>query len=75
MSQGKPWPVFVRVGGHNARGEPALQDNQYNEVLEWDSDLDPKPNPQSPGTYPQLITGAPIITKRGLFDRPNVKIF
>jgi HlyD family secretion protein len=74
-STGKPWPIFVRVGGKNQAGETAIGDGQFNEVLEWDSELNPKPAPQTPATYPRVITGAPPPGKKGLFDRPNVRVF
>jgi hypothetical protein len=73
-SQGKPWPTLVRIGGRNAAGENGIEDGQYVEVLEWDPQLEPKPNPTARATYPQLITGAPVVKKRG-FIEPNVKVF
>jgi len=72
--QGKPWPIFIRIGGHNASGETGIADGQYDEVLEWEPQLDPKPDPKNRATYPQLITGAPVVKKRG-FIEPNVKVF
>jgi HlyD family secretion protein len=70
----KPWPVFVRIGGKNAAGEPGLKDGQYNEVLEWDPELEPRPDPQNPAGMPQVIVDAPPAAKPGLFDR-NLKLF
>jgi HlyD family secretion protein len=74
-SDNKPWPIFVRIGGRNAAGETGITDSQYNEVLEWDPDLNPKPDPRERATWPQVLTGAPPVTKRGLFNTPNVKFF
>jgi HlyD family secretion protein len=73
-AQGKPWPIFVRIGGRNGAGETGIEDGQYVEVLEWDPQMEPKPNPGVRATYPQLVTGAPIVKKRG-FIEPNVKVF
>jgi HlyD family secretion protein len=73
-SQGKPWPIFVRIGGHNAAGETGIEDGQYDEVLEWDPQLEPKPDPKDRATYPPLLTGAPPARKRGYIE-PNVKVF
>ena len=73
-AQRKPWPVFVRIGGREVRGEEAIEDGQSAEVLEWDSQLHPKPDAKERATYPQLITGAPAVKKRGLVE-PNVKVF
>jgi HlyD family secretion protein len=66
---GKPWPVFVRLGGSNGKGDTAIHDAQFDEVLEWDpelSSLDPK-------APPQFIIGAPPPSKGGLFKLPPVK--
>jgi hypothetical protein len=73
-SQGRPWPVFVRVGGRNASGETGIEDGQFVEVLEWDPQLGFKPDPSKPAVYPQLVTGAPAVKKRGIVE-PNVKVF
>lgn len=59
----KPWPVFVRLGG--------LHDGQFDEVLEWDPEVQPPPDPKNP---PQLIIGAPPPSKGGLFKLPPVKL-
>jgi HlyD family secretion protein len=69
---GKPWPLFVRLGGANDRGEPGVQDPQFNEVLAWDPDLRPRPDPKDPSTFPRLIIGA-TPKKGGLFSPPNIK--
>lgn len=73
------WPVFVRTGGGNAQGEPALRGSaiggdgtttggEYQEVLEWDADLKGKDNP---GAL-ELITDVPQLQKRSLFDVPKI---
>ena len=72
--QGKPWPIFVRIGGHNAAGETGIDDGQFEEVLDWDPQLEPKPDPQKRATYPALLTRAPPARKRGIIE-PNVKVF
>ncbi len=72
--QGKPWPIFVRIGGTTKGGETGIKDSEYNEVLEW-PELDPRPDPKSRDSYPQVIIGAPPVPKRGLFEQPNVKLF
>jgi HlyD family secretion protein len=73
-SQGKPWPIFLRISGRNAAGETGIEDGQHVEVLEWDPQLDLKPDPAHRASYPQLITNAPAYKKRG-FIEPNVKVF
>jgi HlyD family secretion protein len=60
----KPWPVFVRTGDKNARGEIGIQDGSFTEVLEWDPEWKP--------TMLQVITGMPA-SKKGLFSIPNIK--
>jgi HlyD family secretion protein len=65
----KPWPIFVRLGGTKANGEKGIKDGQYDEVLEWDPDLDSQPDPKNPASYPQVIIAAPPVTKPGIFDR------
>ncbi len=69
----KPWPVFVRLGGTDARGEPGIQDSQASEVLEWDAALRPAPDPKDLATYPRVIIGAPPPRKSGLFNAPAIK--
>jgi HlyD family secretion protein len=71
---GKPWPIFVKIGGTKA-GETGIKDSQFNEVLEWDPELATKPTPGAENTYPRVIIGAPPPPRRSLFDRPNVKLF
>jgi HlyD family secretion protein len=75
-----PWPIFVRIGGKIGGGAPGheemgIKDSQYNEVLDWDPELSPQPDPKVPSSYLQVITGAPAAPKRGLFNQPNVKLF
>jgi HlyD family secretion protein len=69
----KPWPVFVRLGGGDARGEPGIQDSLSGEVLEWDPALRPTPDPKAPDTFPRVITAGPAPKKSGLFNTPNIK--
>jgi multidrug efflux pump subunit AcrA (membrane-fusion protein) len=71
--ENKPWPVFVRVGGTNAKGEPGLQDAQFTEVLEWGSELRPQPGPADKTTYPRVIIGLPPPKKGGFFNAPTIK--
>jgi HlyD family secretion protein len=71
-SDRKPWPVFVRTGGRNANGETGIQDDQFTEVLEWDPELRPAPDPRDPEPL-QVITGIPAAKKTSLFNLPNVK--
>jgi HlyD family secretion protein len=70
-AQHKPWPLFVRVGGTNAQGESGISDSQFTEVLEWDPELQPPPNPSAP---PQFIIGAPPPNKGSIFNLPKVKL-
>jgi RND family efflux transporter MFP subunit len=75
MKDKKPWPIFVRVGGTCKEGpysgQTGIKDGQYVEVLEWDPEWQPRPNPKAPDTYPQLIIGEPPVKKPGLFDQPS----
>ncbi len=71
--ENKPWPVFVRVGGTNARGEPGLQDATYTEVLQWGPGLKPPPDAEDKATYPRVIIGLPPPKKGGLFNAPTIK--
>ncbi|HEV3449366.1 MAG TPA: efflux RND transporter periplasmic adaptor subunit [Gemmataceae bacterium] len=73
---GKPWPVFVRIGGKSSSGETGIGDGQFNEVLEWDPELNLKPEAKASATYPQVITAAPPPPRKGLFQQqPNVRVF
>jgi HlyD family secretion protein len=74
--QGRPWPVFARIGGKSPSGEAGISDGQSTEVLEWEPDLEPRPNPKVLSTYPQVITGAPSAPQKGIFDQPpKVRVF
>ncbi len=67
----KPWPVFVRIGGKNAHGDTGIQDGQLTEVLEWDAELRPAPDPSNPSAV-QVITDMPA-QKKGFFNITNIK--
>jgi HlyD family secretion protein len=70
----KPYPIFVRLGGKNAQGETGIKDGQYQEILEWDPELTPRPDPNKPETtIPQLIIAAPA-RKSGLFNQPPLRV-
>jgi HlyD family secretion protein len=70
----KPYPVFVRLGGKNVQGETGIKDGQYQEILEWDSELTPKPDPNKAETIPQLIIAAPPARKPGLFNQSPIRV-
>jgi HlyD family secretion protein len=72
---GKPWPVFVRVGGAGPDSRPGIADGRFTEVFEWDPDLDPKPTPGAADTYPRLITGGRAGSDDGKGKRSVIKIF
>jgi HlyD family secretion protein len=70
----KPWPLFVRLGGKNQAGDDTgIKDGQFTEVLEWDPEMDQRPDPNNPGTFPQVIIEAPPVNKPGIFDKPTLK--
>jgi hypothetical protein len=64
----KPYPIFVRLGGANAKGETGIKDALYYEVLEWDPELKVQPDPKKPETIPEVIIGAPPPKKGFLGD-------
>jgi HlyD family secretion protein len=68
----RPWPLFVRLGGADARGEPGVQDAQASEVLEWEPGLR-APDPKDPAGYPRVIIAGPPPKKSGLFGAPSIK--
>lgn len=66
----QPWPVFVRVGGQDKRGEPGIKDGGFNEVLEWEAGRAPTGNEPL-----RVIIAAPPAQAPGFFDRPaNIKV-
>ncbi|HXG10381.1 MAG TPA: efflux RND transporter periplasmic adaptor subunit [Gemmataceae bacterium] len=70
----KPWPIFVRVGGKTTQGDTGIRDPQYYEVLDWDPELSPRPDPANPATYPRVIIEARTAQRSGLFgNMPNIK--
>jgi HlyD family secretion protein len=68
-----PWPVFVRTGGRNARGEEGIQDGPFTEAMGWDPELHPAPEPGKAATWPRLITATPGWGKGGWFNVPQFK--
>jgi macrolide-specific efflux system membrane fusion protein len=61
------WPLFVRILGTNAAGEPGLKDSEGNEALEWEG--------EAPRQPPRLIINAPPAKAPGMFDQPaNFKV-
>ena len=73
-TDGKPQPLFVRVGGKASNGEPGVQDSQFSEVLGWEPELSPRPDAKDKATYPRLIIGMPVAKKGGLFNPPKIKL-
>ena len=69
-SDRKPWPIFVRIGGVNARGDTGIQDGQYTEVLEWDAET--TPDADDPSAL-QVITDMPP-PKKSWFNIPNIRL-
>ena len=69
----KPWPLFVRIGGKNAQGQAAIKESQFFEVLDWDRELKPKPDPKIASSIPRVITAAPAPRKSGFFNLPTFK--
>lgn len=69
---GKPWPIFVRTGGRDARGDLGVQTAEFSEVLEWDPEIE-LPDPANHAAYPKFIIAAPP-AKRSLFTLPKVKL-
>ena len=64
-------PLFIRVLGTNAQGEPGLKDAEGNEILEWE----PGRMPTDPSDPPKVITDAPPAHAPGFLDRPaNLKV-
>jgi HlyD family secretion protein len=87
-TEGKPWPVHVRTGGKNSKGENGLRGTQdatedspggeYQEILEWEPDakLQSALESGNPTSYPEVITDAPPVQKRSIIDVPKIpKIF
>jgi HlyD family secretion protein len=64
------WPVFVRIGGVNARNETGISDSLSTEVLEWDPEF--KPDPQAKSL--DFVIKAPPAHKPGLFEKMNIKL-
>jgi HlyD family secretion protein len=71
---GKPWPIRVRTGGWGRHGEPGIREVQHCEVLDWDEDLTPVPDPAVPETYPRVIVGVPVTNPGSFFSLPKVKL-
>jgi RND family efflux transporter MFP subunit len=63
-----PWPLFLRTGGKNARGEPGLQDSRHIEILAWD----PEESEPAPGATLRAVTGVP---DSALPAKPGLKLF
>jgi HlyD family secretion protein len=63
-----PWPLFARVGGGDG-----IQDGAFCEVLEWDPEASPVPDPRDPATYPRPILGM-TAPRKGLFEPSRLKL-
>ncbi|MCS6850157.1 MAG: efflux RND transporter periplasmic adaptor subunit [Gemmataceae bacterium] len=74
----RPWPIYVRVGGTNAQGEPGIKGGEdgrggdFQEVLEWDGDPRLKLDSRQPTSWPEVITDAPPPPKRSLIEIPKM---
>ncbi|HEY1861437.1 MAG TPA: efflux RND transporter periplasmic adaptor subunit [Gemmataceae bacterium] len=69
----KPWPIFVRVaspGSTNGGGS----DEQFEQVLEWEAELSPKPDVHHPARLPRVIIRAPVPANNEFFKLPKVKL-
>ncbi|MHB1425445.1 MAG: efflux RND transporter periplasmic adaptor subunit [Gemmataceae bacterium] len=64
-ADGKPWPIFVRTGGKDARGETGIQGDRFTEALEWDEEV-------KDAAALKVITTAPP-PKKSIFSMPNIK--
>jgi HlyD family secretion protein len=73
--QKHPWPIFIRTGGKNPEGETGITANEFTEVLEWDPELQPRPDPSNRATYPHVITGSPPASTSSWQDKLKVKLF
>ncbi len=68
----KPWPVFVRVDSRPGE-QPGVQETLATEVLEWDPELTPAPNPNESATFPRVIMGTVTSKSGGWFSAPKIK--
>jgi HlyD family secretion protein len=64
-ADGKPWPIFVRTGGKNERGETGITADRYIEALQWDEGV------KDPAAL-RVITTAPP-PKKGFFSIPKIQ--
>jgi HlyD family secretion protein len=62
---GKPWPIFVRIGGKNEHGETGITADRFTEALQWDEEV------KDPAEL-QVITTAPP-PKKGIFGIPKIQ--
>src|SRR5262249_19012335 len=62
---GKPWPILVRTGGKNERGETGIQEDRFTEALDWEQGL------TDPASL-RVITAEPP-PKPGMFSIPSIK--
>jgi HlyD family secretion protein len=70
----KPWPLLVRTGGVDRRGQTGIQDAEFEEVLEWDAEWEPRPDLSNRATWPRVIIAAPPPSEGGWFKLPPVKL-
>jgi HlyD family secretion protein len=71
-SDQKPWPLFVRVAGTN--GNDSVGDDQFEQVLEWEAELFPKPDLRAPVNLPWVIIRAPAPVSNEFFKLPKIKL-
>lgn len=73
LKDNKPWPVFARVGGSNAQGEPGFKNERVTEILEWEPELQAELSKGPQPTLPRVIVNAPPFKKPSLLERLNIK--
>jgi HlyD family secretion protein len=64
-ADGKPWPIFVRTGGKDERGEGGITADRATEALQWDAEV------KDPAAL-QVITAAPP-PKKSIFSIPKIQ--
>jgi HlyD family secretion protein len=69
----KPWPIYVHVAGPGGNSG-GTSDEQFEQVLEWEAELYPKPDARHPARLPRVIIRAPAPANNDFFKLPKIKL-
>jgi HlyD family secretion protein len=68
-----PWPIFVNIAAPSGNGG-GTSEEQFEQVLDWEAELYPKPDVRHPKRLPRVIIRAPAPANNDFFKLPKIKL-